>query len=242
MNKHHEIETNIEIYQPQIIGILESWCNSSILDSELAFSGYTLFRRDKDGSDGRGGGVLLYIHDSIDATQYCDLDNIVYETSIWCEVKLNGNDNLLVGLVYRSPNESTDENNKALRQQLTTASNTGFTHFLIFGDFNYREINWSMNTVAGGTNSEPQLFMDTVHDLLLVQHVEKPTRGREGQKPSLLDLVLTNNENSIDEITHHAAVGKSDHDSLIWSYTYRLETSCSNKDRLNFAKGNYTIP
>ena len=44
MNKRHELEINIEIYQPQITGIVESSYNSSILDSEIALDGYHLFR------------------------------------------------------------------------------------------------------------------------------------------------------------------------------------------------------
>ena len=242
MNKRHKLEINIEIYQPQIIGIVESSSISSILDSEIALDGYNLFRKDKEGADSKGGGVLLYIHKSLNATQYYGLDETEMETSIWCDVKLNEKDNLLIGLVYRSPN-STKQSGEALRKQLMMANTIlHVTHKLIFGDFNYPEIKWSMNLVAAGITSEPQAVLDTVHDLLLVQHVEKPTRRREGQKPSLLDLILTNDENSIDTvmIIHAAAFGKSDHDSLIWSYTCRLETCHPSRDSLNYTKGNYS--
>ena len=82
MNKRLELETNIEIYQPKIIGIVESWCNSSVLDGEISFEGYNLFRKDKVGADGVGGGVLLYIHKSLEATQCYKFDSIDMETSI----------------------------------------------------------------------------------------------------------------------------------------------------------------
>ena len=90
-----------------------------------------------------------------------------------------------------------------------------------------------------GINSDAQLFMDVTQDLLLVQHVEKITRSREGQRSSLLDLIFTDDENSIDTITHAAAVGKSDHDSLVWTFICKSETIKSNRERLNYAKGNY---
>ena len=80
------------------------------------------------------------------------------ETSIWYEVKLNEKDNLLIGLVYRSPN-STKQNGEALRKQLMMANTIPHvTHKLIFGDFNYPEIKWSMNLVAGWYNFKTTSF------------------------------------------------------------------------------------
>jgi hypothetical protein len=137
MNKRREVEVIIEMYKPKIIGIVESWCNSSILDSEVSFEGFNLFRKDKIGSNGVGGGALLYIHKSLEAAQYYDLDEIKMETSIWCEVKLTKEENILVGLVYRSPNSSA-ENNEALRNQLLRIETTRHdNNLLIFGDFNF---------------------------------------------------------------------------------------------------------
>ena len=40
MNKRHELEIKIEIYQPQIISIVDSSCNSSILDSEIRLQSF----------------------------------------------------------------------------------------------------------------------------------------------------------------------------------------------------------
>ena len=205
----------------------------------MTFRGYNLFRTDKEGSKGVGGGALLYIHQSLDAVQCYKFDHIAYETSIWCEINLNKTDTLLVGLIYRSPN-TTSENSEALRKQLLHMTMLHhISHTLVFGDFNFPEIKWKHNTVSAGPKSEPQMFFDLTNDLLLMQHVEKPTRRRPGQKPSLLDLVLTQDENAIDEIVHAPALGASDHDCLMWTYLCRAETFHSNKERLNYNKGNY---
>ena len=48
-----------------IIGITESWANNDITDAELGLEGYAMFRKDRMGR--RGGGVLLYIKDTIPA-------------------------------------------------------------------------------------------------------------------------------------------------------------------------------
>ena len=157
-NKRKELEIVVELHKPKIIGVVESWCHKEILDSELTFRGYNLFRTDKEGSKGVGGGALLYIHQSLDAVQCYKFDHIAYETSIWCEINLNKTDTLLVGLIYRSPN-TTSENSEALRKQLlhmTTLHH--ISHTLVFGDFNFPEIKWKHNTVSAGPKSEPQMF------------------------------------------------------------------------------------
>jgi len=41
--------------------------------------------------------------------------------------------------------------------------------------------------------------------------VKKPTRGRPGQKANLLDLVITLEENAIDDIKYENPLGKGDH-------------------------------
>ena len=64
---------------------------------------------------------------------------------------------------------------------------------------------------------------------------------REGNEPSLLDLIFTNEENMIENLTTHPSLGKSDH--LILSFNYICYTlpdfKCEQKSRLNFFKGDY---
>ena len=58
-------------------------------------------------------------------------------------------------------------------------------------------------------------------DSFLTQHISTPTRGRGSNNPSLIDLVFTSNEDSIESISRHAPLGKSDH-SLI-NILYRCQ-------------------
>ena len=55
------------------------------------------------------------------------------------------------------------------------------------------------------------LFLDTIGNLFLEQLVNEPTRIRNEQTSSLLDLVLTNNIYFVDEISVQDPIGKSDH-------------------------------
>ena len=53
----------VDDIKPRIIGITESWANNDITDAELGLEGYVMFRKDRMGR--RGGGVLLYIEETI---------------------------------------------------------------------------------------------------------------------------------------------------------------------------------
>ena len=55
----------VDDIKPHIIGITESWANNDITNAELGLEGYVMFRKDRIGRS--GGGVLLYIKDTIPA-------------------------------------------------------------------------------------------------------------------------------------------------------------------------------
>ena len=189
MNKRDEFMTSIEILEPEIIGVTESWTNSSVLEGEISLKGYDLFRVDRE-NDTSGGGVLLYIHSSLNATQCNELNCIEAADTMWCLVKLNNSDTLLLGICYRSTSSNSINNHRMFDQIRRCITVKGITHLLIMGDFNFPEINWNEYSVEGGPFSDQQVFFDLSQDLFLAQHVEKPTRHRAGQKSSMLDLIF----------------------------------------------------
>ena len=65
VNKKNELNIMVEDTDHNIIGITESWANTDITDAELGLTGYVMFRRDRIGR--RGGGVILYVKESIQA-------------------------------------------------------------------------------------------------------------------------------------------------------------------------------
>ena len=48
-----------------IVCIVESWLSQDILDSELAITGYTIFRRDRNR---HGGGIIIFVKDTLSCT------------------------------------------------------------------------------------------------------------------------------------------------------------------------------
>ena len=69
VNKIDDLFALIESWDPDVIGICESWANASILDSELSVAGYDLFRKDRP-HDIRGGGVMLYVKAHLQAVEF----------------------------------------------------------------------------------------------------------------------------------------------------------------------------
>jgi hypothetical protein len=99
-------------------------------------------------------------------------------------VKLSGSDVLLVGICYRSTSSDTENNDRLLQVIDRIPQIHGVTHTLIFGDFNYGEIDWVNHQVQTGENADPQKFFDKVQDTFLHQSVTFPTRYRSSNKPS----------------------------------------------------------
>ena len=76
INKKNEIK-------PHIIGITESLANNDITDAELGLEGYVMFRKDRMGK--RGGGVLLYIKETIPAYEVQLHEEVSCNEAIWCK-------------------------------------------------------------------------------------------------------------------------------------------------------------
>ena len=102
VNKKNELNIMVEDIDPHIIGITESWANTDITDAELGLTGYVMFRRDRIGR--RGGGVILYVNESIQAYEIKLESEADYDEAVWCKI-VSGNSKLTIGLVYQSPNK-----------------------------------------------------------------------------------------------------------------------------------------
>ena len=72
------------------------------------------------------------------------------------------------------------------------------------GDFNYNKIDWNQWTSG---NDREEAFLECIRDSYLIQHVNTITRSRENSEPSMLDLILTNEEEMIDNLHVKNALG-----------------------------------
>ena len=114
-----------------------------------------------------------------------------------------------------------------------------FSHILIVGDFNVKEINWSLCESSENQEHILSVFLEGIKDCFLFQHVREPTRFRESQTSSILDLNLTNEENMVEKIDYQPSLGKSDHVVLSFTFNCFIEKVLSTQKKYNFNKGDY---
>ena len=197
----------------------------------FALKGYSCFSANLN----KGRGVLLYVKNSIPAVDVQQNRN--FEESTWCKINLSGGDNIIIGCVYRSPN-STRENNLNLFDTIQDISGGNPSHLLILGDFNIKCIDWNNITSTENETHISTLFLECLRDSFLYQHVKEPTRYRSQNVPSILDLILTNEESMVSNLQYKPGLGKSDH--LVLEFTYNCYIGSSDPQPRNyFFKGNY---
>ena len=158
--------------------------------------------------------------------------------TIWCELSLANNDKCLIGCIYRSPSSTTDKNSD-LNQQIKEMATRKYSHILIMGDFNYPRINWSnWTTTSKNPREASSAFLETVKECYLSQSVMEPTRARGEQNPNILDLILTNDQEMIKNLTFSSPLGKSDHCTLQFHTVFYTETP-TQETRFNYNRGDY---
>ena len=162
---------------PNIIVITEmlSKAPSSIISSSLfALPGYSLYTNfDPDNYSPLSTnirGVGIFVSNKLEFSQVF-LQSTPFMDHIWANIKFQGSNSLLICCVYRSPSCHLNTSVDSLCNLLSTLDN--YTHLLICGDFNFREISWS--EMSGSTNNchiEP--FFDVVDDLLYFNMYANP--------------------------------------------------------------------
>ena len=111
INKKNELNIMVDYIKPHIIGIClpESWANNDITDAELGLECYVMFRKDIIGR--RGGGVLLYIKETIPACEVQLQEEGDCNEAIWCTL-ITGHTPVTIGVVYRCTNITKQNNEK----------------------------------------------------------------------------------------------------------------------------------
>ena len=131
-----------------VIGISETWLQDKVPSYPLANYGLELdYRTHK-----RGGGVSLYLHESLQYKSRKDLFIGGETNSVFVEVdksSLNIDRNIIIGLIYRPPNSSISSFTQAVHALLDILISEK-KHIYILGDYNVntlRNIPTNKNTV-----------------------------------------------------------------------------------------------
>jgi len=221
INKLDELTRMVDEIQPDIIGITESWANKNINDAELGLEGYAMYRKDRN--ERIGGGVLLYIKDTIQVIAE-EKDSGV--EAVWCKLII-GKSKVTIGVIYRSPN-TTKEDDEKLHTNIRVVSGE---NCIIMGDFNHGHIDWQNGMSVGDRDRE---FHNVVQDCFLTQHVVEPTRG-----DNILDLILSTQKEIVDNVVIEEPLGNSDHNQITFQLNVFVSKKKQKQMHRNFNKANY---
>ena len=98
---------------------------------------------------------------------------------------------------------------------LKNISDKNNANLTVLGDFNYPRIDWVHYSTNSSISDSNYKFLLTTRDYFFQRYVKSSTRGRNSDNPSLLDLVLSNNNNNlIDNVSLLPPLGKSDHSTI----------------------------
>ena len=184
-----------------VIGITETWLDSSYTDACVAIDGYNLIRRDREG---HAGGVCAYIRDDLAYNICQDFNNSDLE-DLWFEILLPKSKPLYVGICYR-----TNDNKKFVEcLENTFTKLRSDCDLLLLGDINI--------CLLKNTNILCNEYKKLLRSFGCKQIIESPTRITDTCK-SLLDHIITNNTEKIYQ-SGVLDIGLSDH----------LITFCSRK-------------
>ena len=183
-----------------------------------------MFRKDRIGR--RGGGVLLYIKETIPAYEVQLQEEADCNEAIWCKL-VTGHTTVTIGVVYRCPN-ITKQNNDKMHNVIGEVSKGDC---IIMGDFNHG--NSKLDTLQS-TGVEYQTFLCLVQDNFLTQHVLEPTRAAR-----ILDIVLSLQKEFVDNVVIQEPLGSSDHNQLHFNIKLKSDKTKVKQCRRDFRKGNY---
>ena len=160
---------------------------------------------------------------------------------VWITVDLKNNDHLLVGAIYISPSGNRSQSMLDLSELLESVCQSRPSHLLIVGDFNVPKIDLTNVFSAEPEGHHSHTLINCIQDCFFTQHVTQPTRFRPGQPPSILDMILTNEEGMVNNLSYLPGLGRSDHIVLQFTLACYTELHAPTAASLNYNKGNYDL-
>jgi hypothetical protein len=231
--KHLQLRDRMSMANSIGAVVTESWLNPNMCDAEVAIPGFSVFRADR--RDRIRGGVAIYLREDLAAVQVLNFSNSTVEAAV---VKVRDLECLVVG-VYRPPNTSYLEWEEALAAisqeiEFAQAHSHKFSTVHVFGDLNFPGIQWPVGECLTGDRQATDM-LGSMRDQFLTNRVLVPTR--EG---NILDLVLTNNQESISHVTVEENSKRfTDHRTLVTYLTFSLTATKVERECNKYAT---TIP
>ena len=211
-------------------------CRFERLLAEYSVDGYEILEKNViDAKEGRG--LLLYVRNDV---PYSEI-TMKQEYCEYMTIEIKGKeDTLVITSVYRSPNADSTGNDNLLKL-LHEINEYRAKHKLIIGDFNLPNINWERCTTTTGSNSFEFGFIETVRDCFMTQHVKEVTRLKGETRGIILDLIISNEEEMVNDIRVESPIGRSDHAYIAFTCDIGIEERTQRKTVYLYEKADYEL-
>jgi hypothetical protein len=151
-NKLVQLQSLLEVEQPDLIGLTETWLTSKVDNSELLVHGYDVYRKDRMKS--RGGGIVLLFKDCLNIVRQNLLESRLHDSN---EIIVTDMEHPVLGitrliLFYKAPGPLSKEFLDDLILLLHEKSSRNIKSVILFGDLNLPNINWF--TLEGYSNTQ----------------------------------------------------------------------------------------
>ena len=232
-NKKDELEILIKHKNIDIALICETEPKfSSLPTTPIIIEGYDSVTN----KDGRG--VMIIYKEHLNVTLLSHINNL-FSPSLFIKVS-NSKSFINIGITYRSPNNSEFENKK-LNDLINDASKS-LKNLYIFGDFNFPEVDWDNMNCNKPEEHPASLFLHTIEDCKLDQLVNNYTHIKPNCKPSLIDLIFTNNLDLSNNPSLQPPLGKSHHAVILLNLIFENDSSIHTEKVKKYQtyKGNYS--
>ena len=190
--------------KPHIIGINEAKLDHTVIDGEVEIDEYQIIRNDRNSF---GGGVALYIHDSVPFALYDAICSNLESLSIKLNIPYV---RPILTTIYRPPGGTVDLFPKL--EELLKRLEPDDTEIIFMGD---------LNCDLFKTNDNDTKHIKRIYNMFkLRQVINQPTRVPSDTK-TLIDHMATNRP---DAVSHSGVIacGISDHDMLYLNRSMRL--------------------
>ena len=182
-------------------------------ECEIQIDGYNCFSNINNSNCNRGAAI--YTKRYLNAKSYSA--NVKdFQEHACCKTELSDKTSLHILCSCKLRN-ITSENNKLLNQSILNTFLIG-GQLLILGDFNFPTINWDSLSTSHLSSQCASEFLAATKDSFLFQYTQSATHTRPNQKPTLTDLIFSQDDQTITNMTTSAPVGKSHHKVLRFHY------------------------
>ena len=169
-----------------IIAITEtSESSEHSFSSTIKIDEYDLFHTPTSSSK---GGVALYVNEAFDSFERLELKAQTPEFEcVWIEIKNSRSRNIVCGCIYRHPRNDMSNFFEYMESSLKKLNDEN-KEIYFCGDFN-------INLLQIETENNSTAFYNQLTSHGILPYIIHPTRVVEGQTPSLIDNIFSNNVN-----------------------------------------------